>query len=290
MLVGYILAFASSVFFAESDIMIRRASEYLTPRINMTLTLLVGSPMLLVFALLSGEPAPLPEGVLVYMAIGVIHFYLGRLLFYTAIAGLGAASSAIISSPVPLTTSLLANLVLRESLTLQDALGLSMVSVAVYIASAHPSGAPLRGVSKGSSIAAGIGVISIFTFSTVAVRWASQVYGSPITGALASYSGALLIALAHMAINPGVQGVLRKPKHHIATALAGGVMVTLAQALRYLALSLIPVAHAVALISLFPVNTTVLASITPGLREEVKPRHLLAALIAVSGVVITVGV
>jgi drug/metabolite transporter (DMT)-like permease len=227
--------------------------------------------------------------MLVYLAIGVLNFYLGRLLFYTAVAGLGAASSAIMASPVPLTAGLFASLVLNEELSFQHATGLTAVSVAVYMVAARPSGKPLAGVSRKTATIAGVVIIAIFTISTVAVRWASQRYGSPLAGVAISYAGALTSALSHTVLlnlgaYPALKELLKKLE---APALVGGLLVALAQASRYLSLSMIPVADAVSLISLFPINTVIMASMVPGLGEKIRPRHILASFMAAGGIMLT---
>ena len=284
MLLGYILAFLSSLLFAASDVMIRAASRSITPRENMLVTLLVGSPILYLISIALGEKTPPIEGLLVYSAIGMLNFYLGRLLFYTAIAGLGAASSAIMTAPVPVTAGLLANLALGEELSLRHIAGLTAVSIAVYLAAARPSGRPLGGVGRRAALAAGLSVIAIFTVSTVAVRWASQSYGSPILGVFASYLGALSLATIHIAAAGGGDNLrIANLKPDLMFTASGGLLVALAQASRYSALSLIPVADAISLISLFPINTVIIASLIPSLGERIKLHHMLAAIVAIAG-------
>ncbi|MCE4610423.1 MAG: DMT family transporter [Desulfurococcales archaeon] len=284
MVVGYILAYAAGWLFAVSDVLVRGASKGLSPRDNLLLSLVYGTPLLAALSLAFGEGAISLEGLAVYSAIGALHFYLGRLLFYTAVANLGSASAAIIVSPSPIIASILAVALLGEPLTLWQVLGLTLVAVGVYIAAAEPTGKPLTaGGSKAAGALAGVGSTLIFSFTMVAVRWASGEYGSPLLGATASYTAALAIVSLTHRLNPG-----REAWGKVRYAALAGVAVALAQASRYTALSLIPVAEAAALISLFPVNTVIAASLAPWTEEKIRGRHIIAAGLAVVGVVATI--
>ena len=281
LLLGYFFAFAAGWLFAVSDVLIRGASRGLTPRDNLVLSLIFGVPILAAASAASGEPTLGFDGLLVYSVIGAVHFYAGRLMFYTAVASLGSASAAIIVSPAPLLASMIAALALGEPLTPAKLAGLSMVTLGVYLAAVNPTGKPLGGGSKLLGLAAGAASTLIFASTTVAVRWANLEYGAPLTGATASYIAALSIAaLTHRVSTPA--------SGYVVLAAAGGVAVALAQASRYLALSMVPVADAAALISLFPVNTVIAASIAPWTEERIKPRHLVAAALAAAGAALTV--
>ena len=282
MVVGYLLAYAAGWLFAVSDVLVRGASRGLSPRDNLLLSLIYGTPLLALLSLALGESTMSLEGIAVYSAIGALHFYLGRLLFYTAVASLGSASAAIIVSPSPIIASILAVVLIGEPLTLWQFLGLTLVAIGVYIAAAEPTGKPLGG-SKAAGAIAGVGSTLIFSFTMVAVRWASGEYGSPLLGATASYTAALAIVSLTHRLNP-----TREAWSRVKYAALAGIAVALAQASRYTALSLIPVAEAAALISLFPVNTVIAASLAPWTEERIRGKHVLAAALAVAGAIATI--
>ena len=277
------VAFATGFMFAVGDVLVRRASRGLGPRANTLVSLLVGTPLLALLALALGEGLPGGRALLLYAAVGVLNFVVGRILFYTAVAGLGAASSAVIVSPVLLIASFMAWLLLDEPLTLRLLLGAVLVTIAIYLAVSRPSGRPLGGVSRRAALIAGIAAPFVFAASSVMVRAAGLASDSPVAGAAVSYLAALpLVALLARVEVPRVLDEARNGGPALLYSAAGGAAVTLAQASRYVSLDQLPVAEAVMLISLFPIHTVVLAALLG--EERVRPRHALAALIAFTGV------
>ncbi|MEB3859699.1 MAG: DMT family transporter [Desulfurococcales archaeon] len=285
---GVLFAFLAGFLFAVSDVSIRVASQRFSPSQNLVATLVSGLPLLWAMALIvEGVPEP-SRGLGLYAAAGLLHFVAGRLLFYTAIAGLGATSAAITSSPTVVISSLLAWLFLGEALSAYDALGVVLVALAVYMAVSKPSGTPLQGVRRTVALASGIGATFIFSITAVVVRAAGIETGAPITGIAVSYTAALPVALVLASLknnNPPwrIQGIEAR---FIAVVAWAGVSVSLAQASRYLALYMTTVANAMILISLFPLHTLLLAHIASKRieGETVTPKHLAAALLALTGI------
>jgi len=280
------VAFAAGFLFAVSDVLVRRASRGLSPRANTLVSLLVGTPLLALLALLLGESIPRGEALLLYAAVGVLNFVVGRILFYTAVAGLGAASSAVIVSPVLLIAGFMAWLLLGEPLTPRLLAAALLVTLAIYLAVSRPSGRPLGGVSRRAAVAAGIAAPVVFAASSVMVRAAGLSSDSPVAGALVSYLAAFpfVAVLARREI-PGLAAAARGGDALLYAAGAGAA-VTLAQASRYVSLDRLPVAEAVMLISLFPIHTVVLAALLG--EERVRRRHVAAAVLAFAGVALGV--
>ena len=283
-------AFLAGFMFAVSDVSVRVASSRLTPFQNLVVSLASGLPVLWAMAVFfEGPPRP-NAGLALYAIAGLLHFIAGRLLFYTAIAGLGATSAAITSSPTVVFSSLLAWIFLGESLGSRDVVGIVLVSIAVYMAITRPSGIPLQGVGRGLALASGVVASLIFSITAVVVRAAGLETGAPITGVSVSYTAALPVALAiaaarrhNMALKSGGAGILL-------VAVWAGIAVGLAQTFRYLALYATTVANAMVLISLFPLHTLVLSRIASKRlgEERVTVRHLAAGILAVTGIVLVV--
>jgi drug/metabolite transporter (DMT)-like permease len=234
-----------------------------------------------------GFPRPSP-GLALYAAAGLLHFVAGRLLFYTAIAGLGATSAAITSSPTVVVSSLLAWAFLGESLSFYDVVGVALVALGVYMAVSRPSGAPLQGVRRGVALASGIGATLIFSVTAVIVRAAGIQTETPITGVAVSYTialpvAALLASARGYKLSPSLAGA---GPRFLAIVVWAGVAVSLAQTARYLALYMTTVANAMILISLFPLHTLLLARIALGglAGESISSKHAVAATLAFTGV------
>lgn len=284
---AYAAAFTAGFLFGLSDVMVRLAVEGLNARQMLFVSLAVGSPLLWALGLAVGEDVPSSRPLLLYAAAGLLNFAVGRLLFYVAVAGLGAGSASVVTSPTVVLSGVLAWLLLGEQLTGADAAGLAMVSLAVYTASRRPSGRPLHGIPRSLAVAAGLAASLAFASSSVLVRAAGAESGSAILGIAISYTAALPIAAAMAA----GRGGLPSPSMLVGTgwgraALTAALVVALAQACRYEALALARVVEAVVLISLFPIHTVALAALLlKGRGEDVRPRHAVAAVLAVAGVV-----
>ncbi|BAA79949.2 conserved hypothetical protein [Aeropyrum pernix K1] len=281
-LIGYALAYAASLLFAVSDVLVRKASRDISPAGILFLSLTSGIPSLAVVSILLGEPTlPGMWYLLLYCAIGAGHFYFGRLFFYTAVAGLGASSAAIIVSATPIMSSFLAVLLLGEDLRPPVLAALILVTLAAYIAARNPSGRPLQNVSRSRAVLAAAAATLIFASTTVAVRWIGFHADSPVLGVVASYTGAYPLALATVEARRVSWG-----KPALYTALAAGVVVAFAQASRYSSLELIPVPEASVLFGLFPVNTAVISAVAGGEDERPSKKHVVAALMSVAAVAI----
>lgn len=279
-------AFASGLLFGASDVYVRLASTGLSPRKNLLISLLVGSPLLWAAALALGGEPPVPEALLAYAAAGLLNFGVGRLLFYLAIAYSGVATASVLTTPTIVVASLLAWALLGEPLTPRLALGLLLVVGGVYLARARPSGEPLHGGSHLRGVVAGLASTLAFAGSSVLVRYAGgSLGGSPLYGAAISYTTAIPLALL-LALRDGGGW---SPRHARAMVL-GAALVALAQLSRYVALSILPVAVASVLIALFPVHTVVFARLMAReLRERVGSVHALGALLGFAGVAVAIG-
>lgn len=282
---GLASAFMSGLLFGVSDVYVRLASTGLSPRKNLLISLLVGSPLLWAAALAFGGEPPSSEASLVYVAAGILNFGVGRLLFYLAIAYSGVATASVLTSPTIIVASLLAWALLGEPLTPRLAIALVLVVGGVYLARAKPSGEPLHGGTHLVGVLAGLSSTLAFAGSSVLVRYAGgSLGGSPMYGVAISYTSAIPLALP-LALRDGGGWSLR----HVRAMALGAALVALAQLSRYVALSLLPVAVASVLIALFPVHTVVFARLMAReIRERVEGVHALGALLSFAGVAIAI--
>jgi len=283
LLIGLSLAFMAGLFFAASDVLVRYASSGLTPLTNLKISLLIGTPLMAIASIPGGFKGLTPYYIGVYALAGLLNFVAGRLLFYIAIRNAGATTASITTTPTVLISAILAWATLGEALTLYQIIGLILVFTSILATSIEPSGKPLGGGRQIYGVAAGLTASLIFSLSTILVRSAAGYGGAdPLAGATISYLTALIIIMAASPEIPRLRG-----SKHIRAMVAAAVIVALAQMSRYSALSLAPVALASMLIGLFPLHTAVLASLASRhLEENIGVRHLLAAALAIIGVVL----
>ncbi len=285
---GHALAFMAGLSFAANDVMTRIVSREIDRETLVVISLLVGSPFLWIAGIMKGETITSIMPVAVFAAIGLLHFGLARYLFYTAIAGLGAASAAVTTSPVPILSSIIAWIILGEPLSVYDVIGIVLVAAAILIVGMNPSGRPLQGVSSLRGLAAGLLASLIFSITSVLVRHATTTYDIAVLGAAISYTAAIPVTLL-LARSRGSGYIVRKRDIMGIIAYTSGIIVATAQLLRYEALSRIPVAEAVILISLFPFHAIVLSKLFSSMgEEEVQAKHLVAGILAVTGVIVNV--
>ena len=289
-LVGYTAAFLAGLFFALSDVLVRVSTVRLRPQVMLAISLVVGTPLLATAALIKGEPLPPPRETLLFLVAGLLNFVVGRLLFYYAVAGVGATTASIITSPTIILAAIMAWAFLGEPLTPRTLAGLGLVLAGIILASYKPSGQPLQGVGARKGILAGAASSLVFASTSVLVREAGASSASPTWGATISYAVAIPFALLLAARAAGsLRSAIpvRDPVFRVAAAAAA--VVAMAQLSRYTSLSILPVAQAVILISLFPIHTAVISSLLSGeARERIGVRHLAGGILSFSGILLAV--
>lgn len=282
---GVILGFFSGLTFALGDVLVRAASTGLSPRANLLISLLVGTPVATLAAIVSHEGLPSLQATYLYVVAGLLNFVVGRLLFYYSIAYAGAATSSVVTSMAIPLASLFAWVLLGEEPVIGEVVGLASVTTAAVLASVKVSGEPLGGGSSKLGIIAGLSAAVVFAVSSPTVRAASSVGGAPLWGMSISYASAIPFALVLGWSDLTAGARLRQARFMVAAAFSTAV----AQMLRYSALSVARVATVVVAIGMFPVHTVVLSAIL--LRREYGERlginHVVAAVLAVIGIAAT---
>ncbi len=284
-MLGYILALSAGLAFSVGDVLVRLASTELTPKLNLMLSLLIGTPLAVAVALIYRQEFPPANALYLYLIAGLLNFVLGRLLFYYSIAWAGAATSSVITSLATPLAAINAWLLLGEMPRLGEIIGLAAVASAVLIASKKPSGLSLHGGSAAKGILAGVGAALMFSLSAPAVRAANSLGGSPLWGMALSYIVA--IPFAAVVAAPDLKRSLTGKG--VASIGAGALFTATAQMFRYTALSLITVASVSIMVALFPIYTAFLTYLIFGKYSMEKPglAHFMGAALAVIGVACT---
>lgn len=283
--IGYIFALMAGLFFGLSDALVRAAAVRLKPLQNLLISLIVGTPLLWLTAVSRGPPTMSTKAFTLYVLAGLLNFVIGRLLFYYAITYAGAATASIATSPTVIVSALMAWVILGESLTVLQLLGIILVVLAVYLVYRSPSGEALHGGKTSLGILAGLASTIVFASTAVIVRSASGYMDTdPIYGVAISYTSALPIVIL---LNKGVPDPRLLPRKHFYYMTLAAVIVALAQLSRYFSLHLVTVAGASVIISLFPFFTILF---TYMFRQELKEKpeliHLLASTLAVIGIIL----
>ncbi len=281
---GIALGLLSGLSFALGDVLVRAASRGLTPRANLLISLLIGTPVAAAAAAAAREALPSPPAAALYVVAGLLNFVVGRLLFYYSIAYAGAATSSVVTSlAIPL-ASIFAWALLGEVPGRGEVLGLASVTAAAVLASVRVSGEPFGNGSPRLGVLAGLSAAAVFALTSPTVRAASYMGGAPLWGMSISYASATPFA-AVLGWRELVTGGRGREAWVMAAAAASTAV---AQMLRYSALSLARVATVVVAIGLFPVHTVTLSALLlRGRGERLGVNHAAAAVLAVAGIAAT---
>ncbi|MDK2384829.1 MAG: EamA family transporter, partial [Candidatus Korarchaeota archaeon] len=217
-----------------------------------------------------------------YALAGVLHYVIGRLLIYSSIDMIGAASASVSASPSIVLASVFAWPFLGGGLGPRVAASVGLVALAVHLAGSKPSGQGSGGRRAMLGLAAGLGSSLVFAITTLLVRYAGTSHGAATAGVFVSYLAALSIMLPYALIRGWLAADLGVRDKHLVFAAAGGVLVSLGQLFRYNALGLAPVALVVVFVSMNSVYAALLSPLVKAAREKPGPRHLAAAALAVS--------
>jgi drug/metabolite transporter (DMT)-like permease len=272
-MLGMIFALLSAFSFSLNVITIRRGVASASSSMGVTITVIIGVPMFLVAALVTGQLFDIGEiqfsGYLLLALAGVIHFGIGRWANYRAISAIGATRVGPIRALTLPYTLLIAFLFLGEEITLLMGAGIALIligpamvyqrkstpkPVAVATATAAPTpdapatGAPVKRRSlpaftpkQGEGYFFGLMGSLAHGTTPIIIRHALADSGLGIAGGFIAYAAAGL-ALALLLLLPGRFAELRQlNRSSVGYFVSGGTTSFLAQMFRFMALSIAPV-------------------------------------------------
>lgn len=170
---GEIFALLTAAFWAGAVILFKRCGEDIPPLVLNALRVTVSSVLLLVTMLAAGyppwRPAPLDD-LLLIAASGLIAIAIADTLFHASLNRIGASLTAIVDCLYPPLTTLFAFLLLGETLSAADWVGMLLVVGAVFVATqaALPAGISRRVLMTG--ILMGAGGMAALSFGIVIVK------------------------------------------------------------------------------------------------------------------------
>ena len=307
-MLGPILAILSALSFSLQNIMARRGVANAPASAGAFITIWLGVPIFAIGALVSGqlfEVDSLSLKAYVYLAVaGAIHFVVGRSFNYRAIAAIGAARAAPIASLTTPYSILIAIVFLNESISVLMAVGIVFILAGPLVmverkrqpVSAGPgvAGSPPREErafefkqAEGYFFAS----ISAMAYGTspVFIRAALEgESGLSVLGGLVSYAAAALLMLVGVALTSRSDLVTSLKPATIRAFVGAGFFVAIAQMLRFMALSLAPVAVVTSLNRAGNVFTLGLSWIFNRHLEFITPRVVAGVLASVCGAIILV--
>ncbi|HLF78693.1 MAG TPA: DMT family transporter [Dehalococcoidia bacterium] len=311
---GVLLAIFSALAFSSSDVAIRRGVVRAPVSHGAFVTVMLGVPLFALAALVSGQMLRVDDltgasyGLLA--AAGIVHYVVGRYFNYAAIEAIGAARSGPVQAlGLPYSVAI-ALLFLDEEITLGMAIGIALIVVGPLVMierrGAVRTTAPARSTSSGPAVALGeksqglplrqvegylFAVIAAISYgsSPVFIRAALEgESGLSVLGGFVSYLAAAALLLATLVIpsRRSLIGALNPSSARL--FFVAGFFVFLAQLLRFVALSLAPVALVTTLLRFTGIFTLALSWVLNRSLEYITLRTVAAILISVAGAVLLV--
>lgn len=257
--IGIVFALLSAVFFGASDIFLRRgvlkAGEPYTAVLISLFTGVLLFLLVIAFTAQWGKVWSLSwqvGGLLV--GAGIIHFIMGRFMYYDSIRLIGANRASPISKIDVLTSVVLGIIILSESLTISLALGVLCIIPGVILASSERQGAGTEGRSETyqmqlRGVLSGLGAGLSWGSSGILIKPAVREIGSPLVGAFISYVAATLITVSLLFRKRQQEQLVRLNRSSLIPLVIAGVLSSAGQLLRFFGLSYSPVSLVQPLIS-----------------------------------------
>ncbi|MEX2598939.1 MAG: EamA family transporter [Dehalococcoidia bacterium] len=308
-MLGFFFAVFSAASLGLTAVTIRRGVLGSTPAIGTLITVVLGVPLFVVAALVTGQLLRAAEvtlpGYLALGATGMLQMVIGRYCFYRSIQAIGANQAELFQSiQIPVSIGI-AMVLLGESFGLVAALAVAMIMAGPVLillpkrpgASPAPA-APGKGASGAVDAAARpairmgegllFGALAIVAFSAgdVLARGVLADTGLGLLGGLTAYVSAAVVLLVLVVVTGRVQEVLTAPKVAARWFLLATVMGFLAQMSRYVALALAPVAVVVPLMRTVPVFVLLFSFLINRRLEVFGPRVVTGIILAVAGMVL----
>jgi drug/metabolite transporter (DMT)-like permease len=309
-MLGAFLALLSAVAFSFNAVLIRRGILRATPTQATFITVMLGVPMFLFAAIATGQlfrAGDLPLSGFGYLtAGGIVNFIAGRHFNYKAIEAIGAARSAPFQALTLPYSVLIAFVFLGEGVGLAIALGVLLIMIGpvimverrrpaqpVPVAFASPEPVPvltpkveLRQVE--GYVAAILAAIAYGTSPILFRAALEDQVGLSVLAGLVAYLAAAVVLLAG-AFLPGRRDLLNTFQPVTVRLFFGASFsVFIAQMLRFLALSLAPVAVVTSLERMNSVFTLILSWYMNRSLEFITLRVVLGVIVSLLGTLLLV--
>ncbi len=255
-MLGAVLAFASAAFFGLNSATVRRGVLKGTVLQAMAITVPLGVPLFVVFALLMGgfqAMALWPVSTFGWMvAAGLVHFVIGRYGNYRATQAMGATLSTPVQQASIVIALGMGFLFLGETVNTVNLLGIALVIVGPMMVVRRRGAATRKGSAKGfvpdypaglawgAACALGYGVSPVFI--ALGLEAADGGLADSVGGVLVSYVAATVAVVVLVMLAGGRRYMGTLDSGSRGWFLLSALFVAFSQLFRYLALAVAPVA------------------------------------------------
>lgn len=241
---GPIFMLLSAVCMAGSQVFVRkgvyRAGESFSA---IPITVSIGVIFFSLLFFISGEGDKLYllswQGFALLGAAGIIHFVVGRFLNYTCLRLIGANRGGALLRTNPFYTIMFAVVFLNEAITINLVLGLLCISGGAVLISLQIGGNVFK--MQGRGIIAGLAAAFCYGTSTVLIKAVmAKGFVFPFAAVFISYAAAFPFIAGSLFYQSQRYHLTKLDRVSLSFLVLSGLLVSLAQLLRYVALNLIP--------------------------------------------------
>ena len=308
-MLGAALALLSALSFSLQNVMARRGMVQASASAGAFITIWLGVPIFVIGALVTGQLFDVESLSLkaygLLAAAGAIHFVVGRSFNYRAIAAIGAARAAPVQALTTPYSILIAIVFLDESITVLMGVGVAFILTGPLImierrqrqpvsTGASAAGAPAREEKAfefkqtEGYVFAGMSAMAYGT-SPIFIRAALEgEAGLSILGGLVSYTAAALLMLVGVGLTSRRDLVTSLRPETVRAFVGAGFLSAIAQMLRFVALSVAPVAIVTSLNRAGNVFTLGLSWLFNRHLEFITRRVVAGVLLSVLGAIVLV--
>ena len=237
---GALLALAAAAMLGLNTAIVRRSVLRASAYDGIVLSIGLSVPLFAALALVSGQFSRAGDFTgWQYLALavgGVLNFLGGRLSQFYAIQAVGANLTAPMRVLSALFGAVLGVALLGEEVGLLRGAGIALLIAAPLIAFARPPSVQLGSLRIARGVAWGLLAAATYGGSTVILRWALADSGLTLLGALVAHGAAALILAASLAIPARVRSLRAIDRPAARLFLSVGLIMTVAQVLRFAAL------------------------------------------------------
>lgn len=283
-MIGIVAAFLTALCFALNSVTLRRGVLTGYVYSSTILAVFLGIPMYLIALYFFSQPINSSvfklAFILPFILVGILHFVVGRYIYYTSVHYAGTLISMPIMVMGQIFAAYLAIPILGEKITYMKLIGLLIATLGFISLSLLGFNRP--DIKK--SIILSLASAFIFASSTLIIRYGLTLLNHPILGILISYITALpfyLFLLLKKKIRIEISSIKKNILFYL---IISAILVNSGQLLKYISLNIIEVTVAGPIISTEVILNLVLSSIINRRLEIVEIRTITGSIAVFVGI------
>ena len=282
---GVLAAFIAALSFASNSIVLRRGvlSGYVYS--GTMISILTGVPTYLLFSFLTGEYVYLYsvpfEYLVLFVLVGLLHFAIGRYLYYLSVHYSGTIVSMPIMASGQIIAAYLGIIILSEVITVYKIIGLLLTTIGFI--SFLRIGEGVKIVRK--SILLSSTAALIFAVTTLIIRYGLTIAKLPILGVFISYATALPVYLSLLSRRSIRDEFLNMNRYIFSYLVISALLVNLGQLFKYIALNIAEVSIVGPIISTEIILNLIFSALINRRYEIVNYKTILGSIAIFLGIV-----